>query len=545
MSFTSKKSSSWRTGAILAGVVLLAMSSTSLAVIVGDDFNRADTTPLGNTPIGGYPWDEWSTGGVAGNYATIVSNQLRMAAGSGLAIAGVNEADLALSVDLRFENPTPPSPGGLATKGAGINLRMSQMSAGVPFYRPINEGLVNVQMLPNGMFYVAEQRGLSAYTQLFWDNPFAPGTQWQTFQPAGTLPTTINGAPFDANGNGALDTNETFRLGAIASGDFCQVQINGKTILAFPLANTSGISANKVSVMRNNWGGSGVDSIPNYDNLIGDTPPELPVAMDTFTRADSTTLGTSELGGYNWYERTYQGGTTPYPAISGYKLFLGDGNGKNVQAILDVNLPNIDVTTDLYFELSGSGDVANSSAGMMLRKPSPDVYYNGSAADGQIIIQVMPTGGFQINEQQGTTYAELYNDNPWSPGLGTIAFANPGDLPQFINGLPFDLNQDGRLDGTEETFELGAFLMDHNLDVLINGAAVLSFDNLAGTGNSGASGNYFSLVKNSISYSGMVTNPYYDNLSVGIAVPEPATVMLLGIALLGFVACGLKRRRQA
>ena len=119
------------------------------------------------------------------------------------------------------------------------------------------------------------------------DNPFAFGTTFAQFQPAGTLPTTINGAPFDADGSGALDSDETFRLGAIASGDFCQVQINGETILAFGLDNTSGISSNKISVMRNNAGGSGAASIPNFDNLVGDTPAILPfLAMDTFTRAD-------------------------------------------------------------------------------------------------------------------------------------------------------------------------------------------------------------------------------------------------------------------
>jgi len=261
-----------------------------------------------------------------------------------------------------------------------------------------------------------------------------------------------------------------------------------------------------------------------WDNLTGETPPPLPVALDTFTRADSTSLGTSEIGGYTWHEWAFNGSSVvTAPAISGLKLDLGAGRVA-YQAILDVNLPNIDAKVDLQFDLSGSG-APISGAGLMLRKPGLDVSYSGIAAD------------------QGGAYVTLYGANPWSGDSGWPAVGNfpaPGVLPQFINGLPFDLDQDGRLGGSEETFELGAFAFDDNLQVRINGSTILWLD-LAGKGNAG--NNYFSVLKNAWATSGTSVNPLYDNITLAVAAPEPATAMLLGLGALGLIGFGLRRKK--
>jgi hypothetical protein len=413
-----------------------------------------------------------------------------------------------------------------------------------PFYYAANRGTVSVQMLPNGGFYVAEQTGAAtSFTQRFIGNPFVPGSPVQQFQPAGSLPATINGLPFDANQDGYLDSSESFRRGTIITGDFLQVQVNGRTILGTALSETGGVTGNKLSLLRNNFGGSGVQSNPYWDNLVGQTPSPLPAAMDTFTRADSTNLGTSEVGGYTWYERAFNGaGGVTAPAISGYKLSLGAGR-VNHQAILDVSASNVDARVDLQFDLSGTG-APISGAGLMLRKPGLDVSYSGIAADGQIIVQVLPTGAFWVTEEQGSTYATLYSANPWSGDSGypdVLNFPSPGTLPQYIGGLPFDLDQDGRLGGSEETFQLGAFAVDDQLQVLVNGVTVLSLG-LAGKGHVG--NNYVSVLKNSWATSGTAVNPLYDNISVTARVPEPATAMLLGIGTLALAAVGLRRKRR-
>jgi len=508
---------------------------------VGDTFTRADgATPadsLGATEIGGFPWYERNNTGGTEHVASISGNELYLYVGNALAVAEVNQADLALSADVRFNNT---GSGTIATKAAGINLRQSDKDT--YFYGSANRGSVSVQMLPNGAFFVGEQVSGSAFTQLFKGNVFAPGTTYQEFQPPGTLPKTINGQPFDSNEDGILDSTESFRLGAIASGNTYQVQINGKTVAAFPLTGTSGISGNGLSLLRNNWGGSGIDSYPYWDNLVGEAPAPLPVAMDTFTRADSTNLGTSELGGQAWIERSMGGSGSTAPTISGYRLYIPPLN--SVQAILDVNLPDIEATADVTFALASGSGTAGQCAGFTLRKPELFSAVGNANSSGQIAIQMLPTGALGVYEQVGSSYVQLYQENPWSGASGypgIINFPGPGVLPQTINGLPFDWNQDGRLDGSEETFELSAYLFDQDLSVRINGEAILRFT-VAGDGNPG--NNYFSVLENN--WGGTLpTGVYYDNVSLGVAVPEPTTVMLLGIGALGLIGFRLRRKPTA
>ncbi|MDX9794965.1 MAG: hypothetical protein RBU24_15770, partial [Kiritimatiellia bacterium] len=62
-------------------------------------------------------------------------------------------------------------------------------------------------------------------------NPFT-GADYLTYGAAGSLPVTVNGLPFDADGDGRLGDNEPFMFQALLSGNRLQVLVNGEPVMA-------------------------------------------------------------------------------------------------------------------------------------------------------------------------------------------------------------------------------------------------------------------------------------------------------------------------
>lgn len=528
------------------GLVLACFSLAAgplSAAIVEDTFSRLDGSPannsLGVTEVGALAWQERDTFGVVADVAAISGNQIYLRGTGGgttnaQAILPINLPNGVVSADLRFElSGTVP---GTARTTLGFVLREANPAAYIA--HAANTGLLAIQFMPTGGLYVAE-RQTSAFTAIYSNNPFSLGSAPITFLGAGGLPTVVGGAPFDANGNGYLEPTETFNLSAVFMGDILQVRINDRRIALIKTQGTGTAATNAVALFKNHYGGSGPMIAQGYfDNLIIDAAPSPPIAVDTFTRANNTALGFAELGGQAWHERLMNGGATSGPSISGNRLLLNT----NEQAILEVNVPQIVATADLTFQVTAGDGTAGQGGGFTLRKPSLDATIANVNSAGQVLIQMLPTGAIAVNEQQGGSYVALYLQNPWSGAVGypaVIDFPSPGTLPKFINGLPFDLDQDGRLSGDAETFELGAVLAHDDLLVQINGQTILSFGNLLGGGNPGS--NYFSVLKNNWAGT-LATTVTYDNVVVQAWVPEPGTLALLGFGALGLLFWPRRRK---
>ena len=534
---------------ICVGLVLacfLVAAAPLEAALVQDTFSRPDGSPandsLGVTEVGAIDWQERDTFGIVADVAAISGNQIYVRGTGGSttnaqAILPVNLPDGYVSADLRFELSGTTVPGTARTT-LGFVLREANTAAYIA--DAANTGLLAVQFTPTGGLYVAE-RQTAAFTGIYSDNRFSLGNAPVNYLGAGGLPTTVGGAPFDANGNGYLEPTETFNLSAVLMGDILQVRINDRRVALIKTQGTGTAATNAVALLKNHYGGPGPMIAQGYfDNLVVDAAPSPPIAVDTFTRANNTALGVAELGGQAWHERLMNGGATTVPSISGNRLLLGT----NQQAILDVNVPQIVATADLTFQLPAGPGTAGQGGGFTLRKPSLGAAINNPDSAGQVAIQVLPTGAIYVNEQQGGSYVTLYGENPWSGAVGypdVIAFPSPGTLPQFINGLPFDLNQDGRLSGDAETFELGAVLAHHDLLVQINGQTILSLDNILGGGSLGE--NYFSVLKNNWAGT-LATTVYYDNVFIQAWVPEPGTFALLGLGFAALPVAAWRRRRR-
>ena len=525
-----------RFGSLLAGVALLVLASAASAVPIGDTYTRPNSTALGVTEVGGYAYVEYDgSTGAALNVAEIAGQWLHihgfsttppaMSSNHGqvgiLAPGGTDTVQLPnvdISADMRFalSNTT----GASTTNYSGFVLR--KPTAGQTIYTP---GQVEVYIAPTGGLSVRETQ---TWNKLFFDNPFLPGVQTNlnVFQPAGSLPTMINGRPFDANGNGRLEADEPFGLRAVLDGNRLQVLINDKPITSV-LTTTDGTVAGTqtVSLIKNRYTSSAPTiSDPYYDNLVITTPAPPPpcagLAGDTFTRADGApatdSLGASEIGGYDWSERgTAPASVSDMAAIVNGELSVHGGGGSNPgQAVLDVKLPDVYATTDMRFALSNTtGATTTNSDGFMLRKPALDCGITGAASDGQITVQMLPTGGLLVTEQVGGGYTVRYHDNPFAPGTTVNAFQAAGSLPTAINGAGFDLDGDGRLEA-DELFQLGAIVSGNRLQVLINDQPVVAVT-LSHTSGSGASA--VSLFKNRYTSSAATHAPaYFDNLCLRV-----------------------------
>ncbi|MDY0165345.1 MAG: PEP-CTERM sorting domain-containing protein [Thermoguttaceae bacterium] len=264
---------------------------------------------------------------------------------------------------------------------------------------------------------------------------------------------------------------------------------------------------------------------------IGAAPASAALIADDFNRTDGSAMGATSIGGYLWTERDAGSGGGDTAGISGGQTHLhGAGGGiatpattsNTAQAILlapdatdTVALPNVDIRSDFRFHLNSTTLVTtNNSGGYILRKGGANVGVTSS----QVLIQMLPTGGIYVGEGNGSTINVLYANNPFVPGSQTVAqladFQGPGSLPTTFNGLPFDVNGNGRLEA-DEPFELRAVLNNRQLHVFVNGRPVAAGRTSVtdGTATGTQTG---SLLKNRFmgGEGRTIADPFFDNLAI-------------------------------
>ncbi len=254
-------------------VVTLAKAEPTATPIgqIEDTFTRADARNLGTTEEGGsFIWDKRSTGGAVSDVAGIENGQLVLDGSSGQAILQVDAADVAISVDTRFGGLLDPSDSN-AGKSAGFILRKPNVDGSIS--NLTGNGQIDVNFLPNGGLVVRQNGELTGsfgtLHTLFSGNPFIAQAVGSitTFQGAGSLPTSINGLPFDADSDGVLEDDEPFKMGVRLEGTSLEFQINGQTITAIETLSSASITANYMSLTKNSFGGGALADII-FDNLL-------------------------------------------------------------------------------------------------------------------------------------------------------------------------------------------------------------------------------------------------------------------------------------
>jgi len=274
--------------ALGAFFLVAPMASVSqAAVVAADTFTRANTgsggaDDLGITEVGDFAWEEHFIQNPFGEPGTaeIINGELKVTGGWSTAFIDVGLSDLTASADLHFSGV---GAGDFQTSYMhGFLLRVSDPEV-VPLFNPEeNRGIVFAFVLSTGGMMIGENRYPTSYGWYYIDNPFFEGeVAFNQFPPPGRLPTEINGAPFDANGNGRLDDDEPFHFAAVLSGTNIDLQINGETIKSAALQNTSGFSGNGFALTRQHVGGT-FEHFPHFDNLVieGDAPLEFDFDMD-------------------------------------------------------------------------------------------------------------------------------------------------------------------------------------------------------------------------------------------------------------------------
>ena len=266
------------------GLIVSSIASYSTAQTVNfqDTFSRPDDTVLGQTEVGGFDYIESSPNGSQDDTALIFTNELYVTGyggvsgtAPGLAIIDADVADVDISATLRFQGLQDPSVA--ATNNvAGFMLRRNGTATGAGFgpfltgYGPFNEGQIEVTMGPGGGFFVREVND-GVLNTVYHANPFGGAATANSFSSPGQLPTTINGLPFDADGDGILEENEPFRLGANLVGNDLQIQINGATQLDLKVSRSVPINFHSNAAFYKNRFTSNsalVPFNPGYDDLV-------------------------------------------------------------------------------------------------------------------------------------------------------------------------------------------------------------------------------------------------------------------------------------
>ncbi len=176
-----------------------------------------------------------------------------------------------------------------------------------------------------------------------------------------------------------------------------------------------------------------------------------------------------------------------------------------------------------------NGSLTANRIGFILRAPT-NVNFNSpgnpTSQGGYIDAQIGPNGDILIRELKSTgTLTAVYSKNPWNNNANTDAKLHAGKLPATINGLPFDVNQDGLLT-PNEPFTLSLQIINNEdtggqdfVEMLINGADVtpslIAGGLLSYLGGSASGTNGVVLYKNRVAAANnVVSDAIFDDLTL-------------------------------
>ncbi len=286
--------------------------------------------------------------------------------------------------------------------------------------------------------------------------------------------------------------------------------------------------------------------------------------IDTFTRTDGSTvtdsLGTTEVGGISYLERGNTAGQSipiGTSEISNNQLLL-TGSKQTVAPdplsntggayLSGTDYPDVRVGADIAFQLVGNapngtagnaGNKFNNTFLLMLRSRSGQNFAAAnSIEDGLVAIEFNPNGDLLVREQRGGALGSVISRNYFT-NASPVREPLPSILPATYGSGSFDVNGNGYLD-ENEPIHFEALLMGTSLKIFVNGAQYGTDYTL--TNSSAAAGQLsgIGLHKNRIGSSNLiVSNILVDNLDVTV-VPEPCTLILMGLGLCGNVA--IRRR---
>lgn len=198
---------------------------------IADTFTRADgpvaNDSLGSTEAGGADWHEFKVNNFTVNAASIENGELRLGDGTSdpcLAVASASWPSGVFSARMRFNKVD----GSGATVKNGCGLVMRRALGSRLDIEADMAGSVSLLMTPAGALFVRE----NALDTKYGMNPFTGSPDFWVYGSAGSLPASINGLPFDADGDGRLGDSEPFDFQAILSGSRLQVLVNGQPVMA-------------------------------------------------------------------------------------------------------------------------------------------------------------------------------------------------------------------------------------------------------------------------------------------------------------------------
>jgi autotransporter-associated beta strand protein len=271
--------------AAITGSGTLAVIFQRAGTGLSDTFSRADAAPsddsLGQTEGGEADWAEYLPYTGSGNIASIVNGELRLGNGNSdpaIVLTAASWPNGMASTRMRFG--LVGNSGATVKNGCGLMLRRNiTIRTGLFSASPDWSGAVHVLMTPTGGLFLRENYRDTKY----YKNPFTGG-DFLTYGAAGSLPTSINGLPFDADGDGRLGDDEPFELQAILYGSRLQVLINGE-----PVAANNGFSApdasaeNCAGFWKNRLSSGNVETHDSYhDDFAVTNLPFLIRHIDSF-----------------------------------------------------------------------------------------------------------------------------------------------------------------------------------------------------------------------------------------------------------------------
>jgi hypothetical protein len=241
--------------------ILGSSPQASGQILLSDTFfDRGTGSNLGsyNNALGGtlpnreYFMQQPGVSGYNANVAALSSNQLVINGGGGSAAGEVTPGRIndASSTPLGTSNfsvsawttsslNNPVKNGSRYANGWMLQLRRPAVDSFFSGNSAI-AGMIDVIFMPSGQLVVRSWNTSGGVNTAYEGNPFTSttGAIW-TPGANGSLPATRNGFAFDTDGDGNIDSGESFLLGASISGGTLNVYINGQSIQSANIVNAA------------------------------------------------------------------------------------------------------------------------------------------------------------------------------------------------------------------------------------------------------------------------------------------------------------------